>query len=36
MFRAILAKKEVAYVTKRWSLIAVIMKIIPSWIYVKI
>ncbi len=26
-------KKEIGYVTKRWKLIALLLKIIPSWIY---
>jgi short-subunit dehydrogenase len=33
---AIAAKKRVAYVTKRWWLIAAIMKRVPYWLYRKI
>jgi short-subunit dehydrogenase len=33
---AIAAKKRVAYITKRWWLIAAIMKRVPFWIYRKI
>jgi short-subunit dehydrogenase len=33
---AIAAKKRVAYITKRWRLIAVIMKRLPFWLYRKI
>ncbi|HLO79644.1 MAG TPA: SDR family NAD(P)-dependent oxidoreductase [Chitinophagaceae bacterium] len=33
---AILKKKDVAYVTRRWWLIAMIMKTVPRWIYNKI
>ncbi|WP_207515300.1 SDR family NAD(P)-dependent oxidoreductase [Longitalea luteola] len=33
---AIAARKRVAYVTKRWRLIASIMKLLPFWIYRKI
>jgi short-subunit dehydrogenase len=33
---AILRKKDVAYVTRRWWLIAMIMKVAPRWIYNKI
>jgi len=33
---AIAAKKRVAYITKRWALIAFIMKRLPYWVYRKI
>lgn len=33
---AIAAKKRVAYITKRWWLIAAIMKMVPFWMYRKI
>jgi len=36
IFTAIKRKKKVAYITKRWTLIAVIMKILPDFIYSKI
>ncbi len=35
IFMAIRAKRKVAYITKRWILIALIMKLLPSWIYNK-
>jgi short-subunit dehydrogenase len=35
IFKAIISKKKVAYVTKRWRLIAIILKRIPSTIYDK-
>jgi short-subunit dehydrogenase len=35
IFKAIISKKKVAYVTKRWRLIATILKRIPSTIYDK-
>lgn len=36
IFNIISKKKHVGYVTKRWRLIAFIMKIIPDWIYNRI
>jgi short-subunit dehydrogenase len=36
IFNIIKKKKNVAYVTKRWLLIALILKIVPSWIYNRI
>lgn len=35
IFRAIRLKRKVAYITKRWFLIALIMKLLPDWIYNK-
>jgi short-subunit dehydrogenase len=35
IFKAIISKKKVAYVTKRWRLIAIILKRIPNTIYDK-
>lgn len=29
-------KKEIAYITKRWSIIALILKIMPNWVYYKL
>jgi len=36
IYRALLAKRKVVYVTRRWGLLAQVMKIIPSWIYERI
>jgi len=36
MYRAIEKKRKIVYVTKRWRLIAVMMRILPDWIYNKI
>ena len=36
IFKAINSKKKHAYITKRWRLIALLLKIIPGWIYNKI
>ena len=33
MYNAIVRKKKVVYVTKRWRLIAMILKIAPRWLY---
>lgn len=33
MYNAIVRKKKVVYVTKRWRLIAIILKIAPRWLY---
>ncbi len=35
IFRAIKARRKVAYITRRWAIIAFLMKIIPDWIYHK-
>lgn len=35
IFKAIRAKRKVVYITKRWRLIAVLMKLVPHWIYDK-
>ena len=35
IFRAIYSRRKVAYITKRWFLIALIMKLLPDWIYNK-
>jgi len=36
IYKAIIRKKKVVYVTKRWHLIAMILKIAPRWIYDRI
>ena len=36
IFKAIIAKKEIVYITTRWRIIAWMMKFMPSWIYRKI
>jgi short-subunit dehydrogenase len=36
IYRAIVKKKKHAYVTKRWRLIAWLLKILPDWLYFKI
>ncbi len=36
IFNAIESKKEKAYITKRWWLIAQLLKILPAWIYNRI
>ncbi len=36
IFKAITGKKKHAYITKRWSLIALLLKIIPDWVYNKL
>jgi hypothetical protein len=33
---AIAAKKRVAYITKRWAVIAFILKRLPYWVYKRI
>jgi short-subunit dehydrogenase len=33
IFQAIKRKKNIAYITRRWSIIAWLVKIIPSWLY---
>jgi short-subunit dehydrogenase len=35
IYQAIKAKRKVAYITKRWALIAFFMKLVPEWIYNK-
>jgi short-subunit dehydrogenase len=35
IYQAIQRKRKVAYITKRWTIIAIIMKLIPDWIYNK-
>lgn len=36
IFRAIQQRRKIVYVTKRWRLIAGILKMIPTWLYCKI
>ena len=36
MYKAIKRKKKVAYITKRWKLIAILLHILPDWIYNRI
>ena len=36
IFRIIKKKKDIGYVTKRWYIIALILKIIPNWLYHKL
>jgi len=36
IYKVIQHKRKVAYITKRWAIIALIMKIIPDWIYNKL
>ena len=33
IFSAIIGKKDRVYITKRWRLIAIILKILPTWVY---
>ena len=35
IFTAIRAKRKVVYITRRWGLIAILLKLIPNWIYDK-
>jgi hypothetical protein len=35
IFDAIRGKKKLAYITKRWRLIAWILKVAPDWLYNK-
>ena len=35
IFKAIKQKSSVAYVTKRWLLVAILLKYMPKWIYLK-
>jgi hypothetical protein len=36
MFKGIIKKRSVLYITKRWILIAILMKIIPRFFYDKL
>jgi len=36
IFRAVMAKRKVVYVTRRWRMIAFFIKLLPDWIYNKI
>lgn len=36
MMNAIESKRSIVYVTKRWSLIAIILRLVPRWIYKRI
>ena len=36
IYKAIEKKKKIAYITKRWRIIAIILRLIPNWIYNKI
>ena len=36
ILKAITGKKKHAYITKRWRLIALLLKIIPDWVYNKL
>ncbi len=36
IYQALVAKRNVVYVTRRWGLLAQMMKLIPSWIYIRI
>jgi short-subunit dehydrogenase len=36
IYKAILSKRKVVYVTNRWKLFAIIMKLLPNWILEKI
>lgn len=36
IYRKIKQKKEIAYITKRWRIVALIVKHIPNWIYYKL
>jgi short-subunit dehydrogenase len=35
IYNAIVKKKKHAYITKRWRLVAWLLKIVPDWIYNK-
>jgi short-subunit dehydrogenase len=35
IYRAIEKKKRVAYISKRWAIIAFILKIVPAWLLKK-
>jgi short-subunit dehydrogenase len=35
IFKAIISKKKIVYVTKRWRLVAAVFKLIPNFIYDK-
>lgn len=36
IFRAIQQRRKIVYVTKRWGLVAGVLKVIPGWLYCKI
>jgi short-subunit dehydrogenase len=36
IFRAISRKRKVAYITSRWSVVGLVMKLLPDWIYNKV
>jgi short-subunit dehydrogenase len=36
IYKKLLKKKKIAYITNRWILIAYIMKLLPKWIYDRI
>jgi short-subunit dehydrogenase len=36
IFKAIKTKRKVAYITRRWWIVAMFMKLVPNWIYEKI
>jgi short-subunit dehydrogenase len=36
IFKAIESKKKHAYITKRWRIIAWLLKIMPAWLYNKL
>jgi short-subunit dehydrogenase len=36
IFRAIVKKKDRAYITRRWLVIALLIKIVPDWIYCRV
>lgn len=36
IYRAIRKKKRVAYISKRWKLIAIVLKLVPSWLLKKL
>jgi short-subunit dehydrogenase len=36
IFKAILTKRKIVYITKRWRIIALLLKLLPNWIYDKL
>jgi hypothetical protein len=36
IYNTIRQKRKIAYITKRWMIIALILKILPDWIYNKL
>ena len=36
IFKAIKRKKRVAYISKRWSIIALVLKLVPGWLLKKV